>query len=58
MTGGVRRGIEDRFEDVPIRVRFLWTEITAASARWARAFSVDGGTTWETNWTMHLERVA
>ena len=40
----------------PIRVRFLWLPIDANTARWEQAFSDDGGTTWETNWTMDFIR--
>jgi len=47
---------DDRFEGRPIRVRYLWTDITAQSARWQQAFSEDGGRTWETNWVMDLRR--
>lgn len=48
---------EDVFEGRPIRVRFLWSGISAAAARWEQAFSEDGGETWETNWLMQFERV-
>jgi hypothetical protein len=49
---------EDVHDGIPIRVRFVWSEITPISASWQQAFSVDAGTTWETNWTMRFERVA
>ena len=49
---------EDVFEGRPIRVRFLWSDITPVSARWAQAFSPDGGETWETNWIMDFTRAA
>jgi hypothetical protein len=48
---------EDEFEGRPIRVRFLWSDITPISARWSQAFSPDGGETWETNWIMDFTRV-
>jgi hypothetical protein len=46
---------EDRFNGLPIRVRFLW-HADPASPRWEQAFSADGGATWETNWIMDFER--
>jgi hypothetical protein len=41
----------------PILVRYLWTDITATSARFEQAFSPDGGQTWETNWIYTCTRV-
>lgn len=60
--GGFEDGVgtfygEDVFEGRPIRVRFLWSDVTPTSARWSQAFSEDGGETWETNWTMDFIRV-
>jgi NIPSNAP len=49
---------EDTFEGKPIRVRFIWSQITSRSARWEQAFSADQGRTWETNWVMRFERAA
>lgn len=48
---------EDVVEGRPIKVRFLWSDITTDSARWSQAFSADGGETWETNWVMDFSRV-
>jgi hypothetical protein len=47
----------DTFNGKPIRIRFIWSDITPTSARWAQAFSADGGQTWETNWTMDFVRM-
>lgn len=52
---GVFHG-EDTSDGKPVRVRFIWSEITASSARWEQAFSADSGETWETNWIMLLTR--
>ena len=54
------RGIffgDDSFDGKPIRVRFIWSPLTGTTCRWEQAFSVDGGKTWETNWTMSFTRV-
>ncbi len=48
---------EDDLDGKPISVRYVWSAITASSARWEQAFSPDGGLTWETNWTMRFERL-
>ena len=47
---------DDTFEGIPIRCRFLWSDITPDSAHWEQAFSTDGGETWETNWVNDLTR--
>lgn len=46
----------DAVDGRPILVRFIWSEITARSARWDQAFSADAGVTWEANWTMRFAR--
>ncbi len=40
-----------------VQILFAWTDITPTSAKWAQAFSLDQGLTWEWNWEMHLTRV-
>ena len=40
----------------PMRLRFVWSHISADSARWEQAISSDDGETWNTNWTMEFER--
>jgi hypothetical protein len=46
----------ETFNGTDITVRFVWSHITANSARWEQAFSADGGKTWETNWIMEFTR--
>jgi hypothetical protein len=47
---------DDTLRGMPIRVRYVWSEITGTSARWQQAFSPDGGKSWETNWDMRFTR--
>jgi hypothetical protein len=47
---------DDTFNGKPIKVRYMWSHITKASAQWEQAFSPDGGKTWETNWEMQFTR--
>ncbi len=46
----------DTYHDIPILARFRWSGITAGSARWEQAFSVDDGQTWLDNWVMDFTR--
>lgn len=47
---------DDAQDGTPVRVRYIWSDITPTSARWEQAFSVDQEQTWETNWIMELVR--
>ena len=55
MIGSFQDGVgtfyaDETFQGRPIKVRFLWKDITPTSHQWEQAFSADGGKTWETNW--------
>lgn len=63
LIGAFRGGVgtfvmDDTFKGEPIKVRFIWSEITATSHKWEQAFSADGGKTWETNWVTQYTRIA
>jgi len=47
---------DDEHQGTPVRVRYVWSEITENSARWEQAFSADDEQSWEINWTMQLTR--
>ncbi|GIF42554.1 hypothetical protein BC793_122155 [Actinoplanes xinjiangensis] len=49
---------DDTWQGRPIRVHFVWSGITADTARWEQLFSIDGGETWESNWIMEFTRSA
>lgn len=56
-TDGVGEFFSDEIQEgQEVRVRYRWSDITDTSARWAQAFSTDGGETWETNWVMDFTR--
>ena len=60
--GGFENGVgtffgDDTLNGRAIRVRFIWSEITAQGAQWQQAFSDDGGGSWETNWIMRFTRI-
>jgi hypothetical protein len=48
---------EEEWEGRKIVVRYVWSDITATSAKFEQAFSVDGGKTWEPNWIATQTRV-
>ena len=63
VVGGFSDGVgtfyaDDFIDGKPIRVRFLWSDISSTSCRWQQAFSLDSGKSWETNWIMEFSRVA
>ncbi|AXB44556.1 hypothetical protein [Amycolatopsis albispora] len=47
---------DDTHDGRPIKAHFIWSGITADSARWEQEFSDDGGRTWESNWVMEFTR--
>jgi hypothetical protein len=47
---------DDTHDGRPIKAHFIWSDITAGSARWEQEFSADGGQTWESNWVMEFTR--
>jgi len=48
---------QEYFEGRSILVRYVWSDVTATSARFEQSFSADGGKTWEANWISTIERV-
>jgi hypothetical protein len=62
VKGGFDKGVgvfygDDAHAGRPVRVRHLWSRITANSARWEQAFTGDKGVSWEANWFMDFTRV-
>lgn len=47
---------DDEVEGRPIRAHYIWTGTTTDTPRWEQEFSLDGGKTWESNWTMNFIR--
>jgi hypothetical protein len=47
---------QDRYKGRAIFVRYVWLNISPKSARFEQAWSVDGGKTWEVNFTVDLTR--
>ncbi|GEK09819.1 DUF1579 domain-containing protein [Pseudoalteromonas sp. McH1-7] len=45
---------DERYNDTPIKVRFLWNSTNPIKPTWEQAFSKDNGKTWETNWLMEF----
>jgi len=61
VVGGFERGTgafyaDDSFKGRPIKVRFLWKNITHDTRQWEQAFSGDAGKSWETNWIAAFTR--
>jgi len=61
MIGGFRGNVgefrgDDTDDGKPIKVRVIRTKLPPGKERWEQAFSQDGGTTWETNWTADFTR--
>ena len=48
---------DDTLRGKPIRVRFVWSQITATTAHWEQSFSCDDGKTWEVNWIQVVHKI-
>jgi hypothetical protein len=48
---------DDTLRGKPVKVRFIWHNLTSTTSHWEQAFSPDGGKTWETNWTTDFVKV-
>ena len=48
---------EELFKGKPVKMRFIWTDITARSARWEQAYFDKVRNEWETNWIMEFIRI-
>ena len=55
-SGGGEFYGDDTHDGKEVRVRFVWSGVSASGARWEQAFSVDDGASWVTNWTMDFTR--
>ena len=49
---------QDTYKGRAIYVRYVWQSISPTSARFEQSWSVDGGKTWEVNFTVDLTRAA
>jgi hypothetical protein len=47
---------QEEFEGRAIFVRYVWSDVTPASAHFEQSFSADGGKTWEANWISDITR--
>jgi hypothetical protein len=47
---------DDVLDGQPVKVRFIWKDITKGSPRFEQAFSYDNGQHWQTNWIILLSR--
>ncbi len=61
VAGGFADGLgtfecDDTFQGQPVRVRYQWSQVDTDQPHWEQAFSVDGGKTWEVNWTATFTR--
>ena len=61
VLGAFKDGVGQFFADDvqdgrQVRLRFLWLRTDSDTPRWEQAMSTDGGSSWETNWTMDFRR--
>lgn len=47
---------DDIYQGTAVRVRYTWNKVDPDHPTWEQAFSTNGGTTWETNWTARFSR--
>ena len=61
VKGGFHNGVGTFYADdvengKPIRIRFIWSKITATTCHWEQAYSPEKGKTWDTKWVQDLKR--